>query len=207
MTLFLLDDVVRQNIDPFELVSDKLIIDALTKVHFWSTLQSLGGLDAQMKTQPLSQGQQQLFCVARAMLGKGKILILDEATSNVDLETDRWIQEVKFKDRTIITVAHRIETILDANVVALLDKGVLVEFGSLKELISGPSLFKELNHNDGCRGMEDTSNNWIFQQQMYKSKKSEVCLLMKYSNSNLCFNIANPNLLLGSHVHCILYQR
>jgi ATP-binding cassette subfamily C (CFTR/MRP) protein 1 len=89
----------------------------------------------------------------------GKILILDEATSNVDLETDRWIQEVirkEFKDRTIITVAHRIETILDADVVALLDKGVLVEFRSLKELIRGASLFKELNHNDGCRGMEDS---------------------------------------------------
>jgi ATP-binding cassette subfamily C (CFTR/MRP) protein 1 len=90
------------------------------------------------------------------MLRKGEILILDEATSNVDLETDRWIQEVKFKDRTIITVAHRIETILDADVVALLDKGVLVEFRSLKELIRGASLFKELNHNDGCRGMEDS---------------------------------------------------
>ena len=76
-------------------------------------------------------------------------MILDEATSNVDLETDRWIQEVirkEFKDRTIITVAHRIETILDANVVALLDKGVLVEFRSLKELIRGASLFKELNY-------------------------------------------------------------
>lgn len=86
-------------------------------------------------------------------------MILDEATSNVDLETDRWIQEVirkEFKDRTIITVAHRIETILDADVVALLDKGVLVEFRSLKELIRGASLFKELNHNDGCRGMEDS---------------------------------------------------
>jgi ATP-binding cassette subfamily C (CFTR/MRP) protein 1 len=93
------------------------------------------------------------------MLRKGEILILDEATSNVDLETDRWIQEVirkEFKDRTIITVAHRIETILDADVVALLDKGVLVEFRSLKELIRGASLFKELNHNDGCRGMEDS---------------------------------------------------
>ena len=80
---------------------------------------------------------------------KGKILILDEATSNVDLETDRWIQEVirkEFKDRTIIIVAHRIETILNADVVAILDKGVLVEFGSPKEPMNGPSLFKELNY-------------------------------------------------------------
>ena len=56
-------------------------------------------------------------------------MILDEATSNVDLETDRWIQEVirkEFKDRTIITVAHGIETILDVDVVAILDKGVLI---------------------------------------------------------------------------------
>jgi ATP-binding cassette subfamily C (CFTR/MRP) protein 1 len=91
---FILSGTVRRNIDSFELVSNELIINILTKVRLWSSLQSWGGLDAQMKTQALSQGQQQLFCLARAMLRKGKILIMDEARSNVALETDGWIQEV-----------------------------------------------------------------------------------------------------------------
>lgn len=101
-----------------------------------------------MKSQPLSQGQQQLFCLTRAMLRESKILILDEATSNVDLETDKCMQEIirrEFKEHTVITVAHRMETILDSDVVAVLDKGVLVEFGSPAELLSRPSVFKELN--------------------------------------------------------------
>ena len=146
---FILNDSVRLNMDPSQSVPDELIINALTKVHLWSIIEGQGGLDEEMKAQPLSQGQRQLFCLARALLQKSKILILDEATSNVDLETDRQMQEIireEFNNHTVITVAHRIETILDSDVVAVLENGALVEFGSPKELLSRPSLFKELNH-------------------------------------------------------------
>jgi ATP-binding cassette, subfamily C (CFTR/MRP), member 1 len=145
---FILNNSVRGNIDPSRSILDEHIINALTKVHLWSIIESRGGLDQDMKSQPFSQGQQQLFCLARAMLRESRILILDEATSNVDLETDKWMQEIirkEFKGHTVITVAHRMETILDSDVVAVLDKGVLVEFGSPEELLSRPSLFKKLN--------------------------------------------------------------
>jgi ATP-binding cassette, subfamily C (CFTR/MRP), member 1 len=145
---FILNDTVRRNIDPSQSIPDEKIIDAFTKVHIWSIIESRGGLDQDMKSQPLSQGQQQLFCLARALLRESKILILDEATSNVDSETDKRMQEVirkEFRDHTVITVAHRMETILDSDVVAVLDKGVLIEFGSPKELLNRPSLFKDLN--------------------------------------------------------------
>lgn len=134
----LLNDTVRRNIDPSQLTSDERMIDVLTKVHLWSIIESRGGLDQDMKSQPLSQGQQQLFCLARAMLRTSKILILDEATSNVDLETDRQVQEIirrEFKDHTVITVAHRMETIKDYDLIAVLDKGCLVEFGPPGELL------------------------------------------------------------------------
>ena len=145
---FILNNSVRRNIDPSQSIPEEQIINALTKVHLWSIIESRGGLDQEMGSQPFSQGQQQLFCLARAMLRDSRILILDEATSNVDLETDKWMQEIirkEFKGHTVITVAHRIETILDSDVVAVLDKGVLVEFGSPEGLLSRPSLFKELN--------------------------------------------------------------
>jgi len=108
-----------------------------------------GGLDAQMKAQPLSQGQQQLFCLARAMLRDSRILVLDEATSNVDQETDTLMQRIirrEFAQHTIITVAHRLDTIADADVVAVLSEGRLVEFGKPEELLARQSRFREL-HN------------------------------------------------------------
>lgn len=120
-------------------------------MQLWSTLETRGGLDAQMKTQPLSQGQQQLFALARALLRRtrSKILILDEATSNVDAETDKLMQEIireEFRAHTIVTVAHRLDTILDADVVAVLDAGELVEFGPPGELLAMEhSRFRQLS--------------------------------------------------------------
>ncbi|RDW80341.1 putative multidrug resistance protein [Coleophoma crateriformis] len=144
---FVLSDSVRVNADPRGEADDDIIITTLNKVGLWSIIEARGGLDAQMKAQPLSQGQHQLFCLARAMLRKGKILILDEATSNVDAETDALMQTIirtEFAHHTIISVAHRLNTIAESDMVAVLHKGELMEFGSPNTLLTKPSMFRDL---------------------------------------------------------------
>jgi ATP-binding cassette subfamily C (CFTR/MRP) protein 1 len=139
---------VRANADTSGEATDDDIISALKKVHLWDAIQTRGGLDAQLKSQPLSQGESQLFSLTRAMLRKSKILILDEATSNVDSETDALMQQVireVFAQHTIITVAHRIKTIADSDMVAVLSEGKLIEFGAPAELLARQSMFRELN--------------------------------------------------------------
>jgi ATP-binding cassette subfamily C (CFTR/MRP) protein 1 len=146
---FVLSDSVRVNAEPTGNASDDAIISALEKVQLWESIRIRGGLDAQMKSQPLSQGQLQLFCLARAMLRKSRILLLDEATSNVDSETDTLMQLIirkEFAQHTIITVAHRLNTISDSDMVAVLHEGKLVEFGPPGELLDRPSMFRDL-HN------------------------------------------------------------
>lgn len=100
-----------------------------------------------MSANPLSQGQQQIFCLARAMLKGGnsaergmgnRILVLDEATSNVDGETDKLMQKLireEFGRYTILTVAHRLDTILDADRVIVMDGGRLAEMGPPLDLL------------------------------------------------------------------------
>ncbi|KAE9378324.1 putative multidrug resistance protein [Stipitochalara longipes BDJ] len=145
---FILSGSVRLNADPTSSTSDELIIAALTKVGLWSILSERGGLDAEMTANPLSQGEQQIFCLARAMLKtQGRILVLDEATSNVDAETDQLMQRLireEFKGYTIITVAHRLDTILDSDRIVVLEAGRVVEVGAPHVLLGRPSAFREL---------------------------------------------------------------
>jgi ATP-binding cassette, subfamily C (CFTR/MRP), member 1 len=112
-------------------------------------------LDATMKSLPLSQGQQQLFSLARAILmrsTRGKVVLLDEATSNVDGETDKLMQRLvreEFNEHTIITIAHRLDTIMDSDIVIVLDAGRLVEVGPPSELAQREGgVFKALYGRD-----------------------------------------------------------
>ena len=95
-----------------------------------------------------SVGQRQLICLARALLRKTRILVLDEATAAIDLETDDLIQETirrEFSDCTVLTIAHRINTILDSTRVAVLQRGELAECDSPEKLLKDPkSVFKSM---------------------------------------------------------------
>jgi ATP-binding cassette, subfamily C (CFTR/MRP), member 1 len=135
---FVMSETVHANADPSRTHPDSAIITALSKVHLWDAISARGGLGAEMKSQPLSQGQQQLFCLARAMLRTGRILLLDEATSSVDAETDLLMQRVireEFANHTIVTVAHRLDTIVDSDIIIVLEGGQVAEFGKPSVLL------------------------------------------------------------------------
>jgi len=101
----------------------------------------------------LSAGTKQLLCLARALLNKSKVLILDEATSSVDAETDKIIQETirsEFGDKTILSVAHRLDSILDNDKIIVLEGGELKEFDTPENLINDQtSIFYSLCQKGG----------------------------------------------------------
>ncbi|XP_074602377.1 multidrug resistance-associated protein 1-like [Brevipalpus obovatus] len=131
----------RRNIDPMNAHTDKEIWHALEQSHlknFVSTLDA--GLDHEISEggENLSSGQKQLLCLTRALLRKSKILVFDEATAAVDVETDELIQNTireEFKDCTIVTIAHRLNTIMDYDRIIFMDKGKIIEFNSPTNLL------------------------------------------------------------------------
>lgn len=143
---------VRANLDPFDAVGgDAFIWQALQQAGMADTIRQMpGGLDAQISEGGgnMSTGQRQLLCMARALLRRTKILVLDEATSNVDNGTDQLIQATirsAFKDCTVLTIAHRLHTIIDSDRIMVLDAGRLVEFDTPQALLSKPdSIFSKL---------------------------------------------------------------
>ncbi|TGJ82199.1 hypothetical protein E0Z10_g6546 [Xylaria hypoxylon] len=134
---FILGDSIRVNMDPSGTASDEEMIAALDKVKLWDILKPR----AVVERAPLSHGQSQLFGLARAVLlkGRSRILLLDEATSNVDASTDELMQRIirdEFAQHTIITIAHRLDTIRDADIIVVLDKGMIVEIGAPDDLLA-----------------------------------------------------------------------
>ncbi|CAF1379373.1 unnamed protein product [Rotaria sordida] len=125
---------LRYNIDPFERFSDEECLAALEAVQLKRLVRNhpdgLHLLIAESGTN-LSAGERQLICVARAILKRSHILLIDEATANVDHTTDQMIQEViadKFRDRTILTIAHRLNTIVNSDRILMLEKGEIAYF-------------------------------------------------------------------------------
>ncbi|KAJ5616869.1 ABC transporter integral membrane type 1 [Penicillium hordei] len=160
---FLFPGTIRQNVDPLGIASDDDIIEALKYVEIWKALVAATNsdtdsgvlLDAILADTSLSEGQKQLFCLARALLKKSNILILDEPTSSLDAETDAKIQKVirqEFQNCTIIMVAHRVHTMLDFDRVVVLDSGRIIEEGHPSELLANQGVFSSLHHLEQSTG-------------------------------------------------------
>lgn len=133
---------LRLNLDPFDKHTDEEIWKALELAHLRLFISNLpnrldfecgeGGLN-------FSAGQRQLICLARSLLRKSKVLVLDEATAAVDMETDELIQKTireEFTDCTILTIAHRLNTVIDYDRIMVLDNGIIKEFDSPQNLLS-----------------------------------------------------------------------
>ncbi|KAJ2051746.1 ABC transporter C member 13 [Coemansia sp. S16] len=94
-----------------------------------------------------SSGQQQLFSICRVIMRKRRIIVLDEATANVDLETDKSVQELirkELSDCTVLTIAHRLDTIMNSDRIIVMDKGTIAEIGTPQELLAKDGMFAQL---------------------------------------------------------------
>ncbi|ODM95246.1 Multidrug resistance-associated protein 1 [Orchesella cincta] len=147
---------LRINLDPFDSLPDETLYHALELAHLRTFVSTLpGGLDYEIAEggENLSVGQRSLVCLARAVLRKTKILVLDEATAAVDLDTDELIQKTirkEFKDCTVITIAHRLHTIMDSDRVIVLEKGEIQEFDSPQNLLANEkSIFSSMAKESG----------------------------------------------------------
>lgn len=152
---FLFSGTVRENLDPCGLQGDQRLHDVLDQCHLSSVVHRIGGLDAEVgdRGKSFSVGQRQLLCLARALLTEAKVLCIDEATASVDQKTDRLLQQTireKFQHQTVLTIAHRINTIMDCDRVLVMHAGKVVEFDSPAALCrSDHSIFQRLVGDGG----------------------------------------------------------
>ena len=152
---FLFTGTVRSNLDPFDEHQDIRLWAVLSEVQLDQIVRRLpGALSAPIcDGAALSVGQKQLLCLARAMLRNSRVVVMDEATANCDPLTDELIQRTVrrvFADCTIITIAHRLQTIMDADRVLVMDAGRLIEFDQPALLLARPdSLFAGLVRSAG----------------------------------------------------------
>uniref|UniRef100_A0A4X2LXQ5 Multidrug resistance-associated protein 1-like n=1 Tax=Vombatus ursinus TaxID=29139 RepID=A0A4X2LXQ5_VOMUR len=146
----LFSGTLQMNLDPLENCSDNELWEALELCHLKDFVQSLPKRllhEISEGGENLSAGQRQLVCLARALLRKTKILVLDEPTASVDYETDNLVQttiQKEFADCTILTIAHRLHTVMDSERILVLDSGRIIEFETPQNLIRQKGLFSEM---------------------------------------------------------------
>ncbi|KAK9376897.1 P-loop containing nucleoside triphosphate hydrolase protein [Lipomyces chichibuensis] len=160
------EGTIRDNLDPANAHDDTELWEVLELSHLKEHVSKMdGGLGARVAEggSNLSVGQRQLMSLARALLTPSKILVLDEATAAVDVETDQILQETirkEFKDRTILTIAHRLNTIIDSDKIVVLSGGKVAEFDSPENLLANPnSMFYSLCKQGGLIGSDEASSS------------------------------------------------
>lgn len=143
---------VRTNLDPLGTCTTEAVSNALTKVGLLELINERGGIDARINDIGLSQGEMQLFAVARTLLRPSKLLIIDEMTSAVDTTTEKRMLNLirtEFKESTVIAVAHRLHTISDFDIIVVMDAGKIVEYGPPEDLLGKDNgWFKALWEHD-----------------------------------------------------------
>ncbi|KAK8809647.1 hypothetical protein WA158_000590 [Blastocystis sp. Blastoise] len=136
---------IRYNIDPFDECTDEEIWNALDNVCLKQVVEDLPNKLLEIVAEGgsnFSVGQRQLICMARAILRKPKVLIMDEATASLDNETDSILQTMirkQFINCTVLTIAHRLNTIMDSDRVCVMDKGIVAEFDTPLNLLNKPN--------------------------------------------------------------------
>jgi ABC-type multidrug transport system fused ATPase/permease subunit len=151
----LFSNTLRYNLDPFNHYTDEQLWNALEAVQMKTKIDNLKDkLNIQIAEygSNFSVGECQLICVARAILKPSKILLIDEATAHVDTKTDELIQKIlreKFTNQTILTIAHRLNTIMDSDKIVIMNDGIVAEYGTPKELITKKhQLLAEIDNDD-----------------------------------------------------------
>eukprot|EP01016_Furgasonia_blochmanni_P003997 TRINITY_DN11558_c0_g1_i1.p1 TRINITY_DN11558_c0_g1~~TRINITY_DN11558_c0_g1_i1.p1 ORF type:complete len:234 (+),score=60.83 TRINITY_DN11558_c0_g1_i1:64-765(+) len=149
---YLFNGTLRVNVDPLGDFSDQQIWNALSRVKLKEKFERRGGLNCMVSEsgESFSAGERQLLCIARAILKRSNIILLDEATSSIDVVTENIIQNAiqeDFKHQTVITIAHRLNTIISSDRILVLDFGEIKEFDTPNNLLKNEhSLFYKLWH-------------------------------------------------------------
>uniref|UniRef100_A0A8C3IXM8 Multidrug resistance-associated protein 1-like n=1 Tax=Chrysemys picta bellii TaxID=8478 RepID=A0A8C3IXM8_CHRPI len=159
----LFSGTLQSNLDPFGKYSDHELWEAVELCDLKNFVQSLPKKllhEISEGGENLSVGQRQLVCLARALLRKTKILILDEATASVDMETDNLVQSTirrEFHNCTVLTIAHRLHTIMDSERVLVLGSGRIIEFDTPHNLLLQQGVFSKMVSEAGIT--QDTNNS------------------------------------------------
>ncbi|KAG8452202.1 hypothetical protein GDO86_004119 [Hymenochirus boettgeri] len=175
---------MRKNLDPFDKHTDEELWAVLEEVQLKEAVEELPGkIETQLSESGsnFSVGQRQLVCLARAILRRNRILIIDEATANVDPRTDGLIQKTireKFKDCTVLTIAHRLNTIIDSDKIMVLDSGRVVEYDEPYNLLKNKeSLFYKMVQQVGkaetAALIETAKQVYLNRSQQESIKKSQ----------------------------------